>query len=111
MKFKSFKECAWPALTALALLLAANVAHAQQQKTTPDSEVTVVTLYSETRPTKGGTPNEDKPLRQPIKIVNGGVKSAGDSCWRMSDTGEVTTVPGSCYVLRSAEAGERPPAQ
>ncbi|WP_425953099.1 hypothetical protein [Ralstonia pseudosolanacearum] len=99
------------AVIACAFAAAAAAAHAQPQATAPDSAVTVVTLYSETRPAIGVMGREDKPARPPITIANGGVKSAGDTCWKLSDTGELTPVAGDCYVLRSAEPGERPPAQ
>lgn len=76
----------------------------------PDSSTTVVTLYSEVRPAPG-TPASNATAQRPIQIVNGGVKSAGDSCWKLSDKGEVITQPGDCYVLRSAQPGETPPAR
>ena len=69
--------------------------------------VTVVTLYSEPRPAPG-VPANSAAGQPPIRIVNGGVRSAGDSCWKLSDTGLITTQPGDCYVLRSAEPGEPP---
>lgn len=75
----------------------------------PDSATTVVTLYSHAQPVAGAGAGSD--AQPPIRIVNGGVKSAGDSCWKLSDAGEVITQPGDCYVLRSAAPGEKPPVQ
>ncbi|AET95516.1 hypothetical protein BSFA1_81940 (plasmid) [Burkholderia sp. SFA1] len=97
---------------ALAHLLVANIAHAEDQASAPDSSVTVVTLRSEWRPVNGAiTRNGDQPSHQPITIVDGGVKSAGHSCWKLSDTGQSVSVPGNCYMLRSAEIGETTPAR
>ncbi|QYY33700.1 hypothetical protein K2O51_31130 (plasmid) [Cupriavidus pinatubonensis] len=99
-------------LVAIAVLaLASNLASAQEQDSgKAGSKVTVVTLYSEAwvAPGMGGG---DQSSRPPIQIVNGGVKSAGGSCWELSPTGEIKTVPGECYVLRSAGPGEKPPQQ
>jgi hypothetical protein len=76
----------------------------------PAPAVTVVTLYSGTRTANAPTSASDKSSRPPIQIVDGGVKSAGASCWQMNDKGQITTVPGNCYVLRSAQPGEQPPS-
>ncbi len=80
---------------------------AAPSKDTPN--VTVVTLYSESTPAPGSLVQQSEPKRPPIQIVDGGVKSAGPSCWTLSDSGEITTVEGECYILRSAAAGEKPP--
>ena len=99
-----------PALAAFVLVTVTGTSLAQQNESAPDSAVQVVTLYSSVR--QGSeTQTADKPSPAPIKIVNGGVKSAGSSCWKLSNTGQLTTVPGDCYVLRSAEDGEHPPSQ
>lgn len=97
---------------ALAHLLVANIAHAEDQASSPDSSVTVVTLHSEWQPVNGAiTRNGNQPSHQPITIIDGGVKSAGGSCWKLSDTGQLVSVPGNCYMLRSAEIGETMPAR
>lgn len=96
-------------LMALATALVTGNSFAQRNAS-PDSAVQVVTLYSVPLPESGLRAGE-KAQQPPIKIVNGGVKSAGGSCWHLSDTGQITAVPGDCYVLRSAEVGERPPSQ
>lgn len=100
-----------PMLVALSTVLVTPIALAQP----PDEalgtrNVTVVTLYSESR--NPGTEGE-KGTRQrpPIQIVNGGVKSAGPSCWELSPSGNLVTVAGDCYILRSADPGEEPPAR
>lgn len=95
---------------AAGLLLTVAVSVHAQQDTKPDSAVTVITLYSEWRPVPGKIASMDKPASQPIKIVNGGVRNAGDTCWKLSDTGQITTVAGDCVVLRSADPGEQLPA-
>jgi hypothetical protein len=93
-----------------------DVANSQEstQPPTPDAQahpVTVVTLYSEATPRDRLSATSEKQSRPPIEIVDGGVKSAGGSCWNMDDKGRVTAAPGDCYILRSARPGERPPAQ
>ena len=92
---------------ATALLLSGACAFAQQYAGSPDSTMTVVTLYSK-RAAGAQTASDSQP---PIRIVDGGVKSAGNSCWKLSDSGQVTAQPGECYVLRSAEPGETPAFQ
>ncbi|WP_186214500.1 hypothetical protein [Burkholderia gladioli] len=99
-----------PMLMALALALVTGRSFAQQNESSPDSAVQIVTLYSVSRP-GSELQAAGKAQQPPIRIVNGGVKSAGDSCWKLSDTGQITSMPGDCYVLRSAEDGERPPSQ
>ncbi|MGA5726639.1 hypothetical protein ACPCHQ_22145 [Ralstonia thomasii] len=98
------------ALIAFGVVLASGGAHAEDTNAaSPGRSVTVVTLYSEARTPFGLTAKEPSG-RPPIQIVDGGVKSAGDSCWEMDETGQIRTVPGECYILRSAAAGEKPPA-
>lgn len=93
-----------------------HIANSQESTQLPTPEVqvhpvTVVTLYSEATPRDHLSATSVKEARPPIEIVDGGVKSAGGSCWDMDDKGRVTAAPGDCYVLRSARPGERPPAQ
>lgn len=73
--------------------------------------VTVVTLYSEVRTAAGLPSTEAKPARPPIQIVDGGVKSAGPSCWDLDASGQIVPVAGECFILRSAGPGEKPPVQ
>jgi len=94
----------------VALMLVAGCAQAEGPASAPAGHaVTTVTLYSEARvaPGIGAKPQSDRP---PIQIVDGGVKSAEGSCWEMDESGQIRTVPGDCYVLRSAP-GEKPPAR
>ncbi|MBK3780306.1 hypothetical protein G3A43_08550 [Paraburkholderia aspalathi] len=98
-------------LLALGTLMHVSADAYAQAGAAPDSSTTVVTLYSEARPAPGTPASDATAQRPPIQIVNGGVKSAGDSCWKLSETGEVITQPGDCYVLRSAKPGETPPAR
>lgn len=103
-----FRPALLAGATQLCLMTAAIAAEPPTPSAPSGSAVTVVTLYSETRPVPG-MPASSAPGQAPIRIVNGGVRSAGDSCWQLSDTGQVTTQSGECYVLRSAEPGEKPP--
>lgn len=98
---------------ATSVFLSTNVALAQSPQEAPGARpVTVVTLYSESRPAPGTVPDEGKPQRPPIQIVDGGVKSAGPSCWNLSETGQIVPVAGDCYILRSAVIpGEKPPVR
>lgn len=91
-------------------LIVATDAHAEPVSEVQDHPVTVVTLYSEVRSAPGIGPESAKVQRPPIQIVDGGVKSSGDSCWELSATGQITTVTGNCYVLRSAAPGEHIPS-
>lgn len=86
-------------------------AEGQEAPSKDSRNVTVVTLYSESTPAPGSLAQDREPRRPPIQIVDGGVKSAGPSCWTLSDSGQITTVEGECYILRSAAAGEKPPAK
>lgn len=98
-------------MVGISLAAAAEIAEAGEPASAPVAHpVTVVTLYSETRSAPGINvkPQSDRP---PIQIVDGGVKSADGSCWEMDETGQIRTVPGDCYVLRSAAPGEKPPAR
>lgn len=98
------------ALVAFGVVLASSGARAEDTNApSPGRAVTVVTLYSEAR-TPFALTAKDQPGRPPIQIVDGGVKSAGESCWEMDETGQIRTVPGECYILRSAAAGEKPSA-
>jgi hypothetical protein len=98
-------------LLAAATLMMNVSAHAQAgASNAPDSDTTVVTLYSETRSAPGAVASDASSQRPPIQIQDGGVKTADDSCWKLSDTGEIIPLPGQCYVLRSAKPGEAPPA-
>jgi hypothetical protein len=94
------------------VLLSTNIALAQSPQEAPGVHpVTVVTLYSESRPAPGTVPDEGKPKRPPIQIIDGGVKSAGPSCWNLTESGQIVPVAGDCYILRSAETGEKPPVR
>jgi len=99
-------------LAAASFLFAAAGAHAQASAPAAQvQDVTVVTLYSQTsRAPVNGLAKKDEG-RPPIQIVDGGVKSAGPSCWKLSDTGEISPTEGECYILRSAGPGEVPPAR
>lgn len=72
--------------------------------------ITVVTLYSVSQMANVPVTGSDKLSHPPIQIVNGGVKSGGASCWQLNDRGEITNMPGDCYVLRSAKRGEQMPS-
>lgn len=105
----------WSPLIAASLLLAAANAFAQAptpQGTAGERNVTVVTLYNETRTAQTALAGADKNKaeRQAIQIVDGGVKSAGPSCWALSESGQIVPQAGDCYILRSAAPGEKPPA-
>jgi hypothetical protein len=99
-------------ITVAAPIMFAASAYAEPATAPEGHPVTVVTLYSEMRPAPGAliAPKPAKPTRPPIQIVDGGVKSADGSCWTLSDSGQLTPVAGDCYVLRSAQPGERPTA-
>lgn len=113
MKFaSSFIDCS--ALVAASVLLATANASAQApapQAAPATRNVTIVTLYSETRAVPSAVFNEEKskPGRPPIQIVDGGVRSAGPSCWELSESGQIVPQAGDCYILRSAAPGEKPP--
>jgi hypothetical protein len=110
----AMKRVHLPALAALYLcsgLAYAGGAEGQEAPSKDSRNVTVVTLYSESTPAPGSLAQDREPRRPPIQIVDGGVKSAGPSCWTLSDSGQITTVEGECYILRSAAAGEKPPAK
>ena len=98
-------------LVASSAVLFTTSAQAQSPAEAPGvSNVTVVTLYSETRKSVTAL-DKGTPQRPPIQIVDGGVKSAGPSCWELSPSGKMTSVAGDCYILRSAGPGEEPPAR
>jgi hypothetical protein len=102
---------AFPLLAFATLMHVTADAWAQADTTAaPDSDRTVVTLYSAVRPgpdsVSGG---QHEPA--PIQVEGGGVKSAGDSCWKLDSTGHISTVAGDCYELRSAQPGETPPTR
>lgn len=99
------------ALIVLAQLLVAPTAQAEAPRNADRySDVTVVTLYSEYRSATGSLRADDTAVRPPIQIVDGGVKSAGPSCWYLNDSGQIVPEGGDCYVLRSAP-GEKPPVR
>lgn len=101
-----------PMLAAILPMLVSMASQAQVPQPAANAhDVTVVTLYSEFRPAPGTLRNDVKPDRPPIQIVDGGVKSAGPSCWDMDESGEIVPVAGECYVLRSAAPGEQPPVR
>lgn len=100
------------ALIVLAQLLVAPTAQAEAPRNGDrHSDVTVVTLYSEYRSATGSLRADDTAVRSPIRIVDGGVKSAGPSCWYLNDSGQIVPEGGDCYVLRSAAPGEKPPVR
>jgi len=100
------------AMAATTFLLAVTTASAQENHAVPKPhDVTVVTLYSESRPARGAMLDDDKPQRAPIQIVDGGVKSAGSSCWELNESGQIVPVAGECYILRSAAPGEKVPSR
>ncbi|CAG9236913.1 conserved exported hypothetical protein [Paraburkholderia tropica] len=73
--------------------------------------VTVITLYSETRAAPGAFPRaNDADNTPPIRVVNGGVNEPEGTCFDMDARGHITPAAGSCVVMRSADPGERPPA-
>lgn len=100
------------AMAATTFLLVVTTASAQEHQAVPKShDVTVVTLYSESRPARGAALDGDKPQRAPIQIVDGGVKSAGSSCWELNESGQIASVEGECFILRSAGPGEKVPSR
>lgn len=108
------KRAHLPALAVLCLcsgIAYAGEADGQGAPSKDTQNVTVVTLYSETISAPGPFAQERGTKRPPIQIVDGGVKSPGPSCWTLNDSGDVTPVEGECYILRSAAAGEKPPAK
>ena len=105
-------------ITSCAVLLAgilgstATASHALDlQPAANGHPVTVVTLYSEVRTGPGLSGTEAKPANPPIQIVDGGVKSAGPSCWDLDASGQIVPVAGECFILRSAGPGEKPPVR
>lgn len=107
-----FTQGSRPLFVAMLLMLVSMASQAQvPQAAAQTRDETVVTLYSESRPTAGTLRTEDKPDRPPIQIIDGGVKSAGPSCWDMDESGQIVPVAGECYVLRSAAPGEKPPVR
>lgn len=104
------KRCA--VLLAAILGFTATASHALDLQPAADGHpATVVTLYSEVRTAPGLSRTEAKPARPPIQIVDGGVRSAGPSCWDLDTSGQVVPVAGECFILRSAGQGEKPPVQ
>lgn len=100
------------AVLAAILGLTATASHALDLQPAPTAHpVTVVTLYSEVRAVPGMSGTEPKPASPPIQIVDGGVKSAGPSCWDLDASGQIVPVAGECFILRSAGPGEKPPVQ
>lgn len=99
-------------LSACAILLAICATSAQAFTLAAARPLTVITVYSEQRSTD--------PLRDqgkaaaaspPIRVVDGGVRDAGGTCFDLDEAGNITQAPGQCVVLRSAEPGERPPGR
>jgi hypothetical protein len=93
---------AFPLLAFATLMHVTADAWAQADTTAaPDSDRTVVTLYSAVRPgpdsVSGG---QHEPA--PIQVEGGGV---------LDSTGHISTVAGDCYELRSAQPGETPPTR
>jgi hypothetical protein len=110
----TMKRAHLPVLAALCLcsgLAYAGGANGQGAPSKDTQDVTVVTLYSESTPAPGSLAQESGTKQPPIQIVDGGVKSAGPSCWTLSDSGQITPVEGECYILRSAGPGEKPPTK
>ncbi|OIT13602.1 hypothetical protein BL241_03490 [Ralstonia solanacearum] len=100
------------ALIMLAQLLVAPTAQADDSRAADRrGDVTVVTLFSEYRSAAGTLHPDDTAVRPPIQIVDGGVKSAGPSCWYLTDSGQIVPEGGDCYVLRSAAPSEKPPVR
>ncbi|WP_247391795.1 hypothetical protein [Ralstonia pseudosolanacearum] len=100
------------AILAAILGLTATASHALDlQPAASVHPVTVVTLYSEVRTGPGLLGAEGKPANPPIQIVDGGVKSAGPSCWDLDASGQIVPVAGECFILRSAGPGEKPPVR
>lgn len=100
------------ALFVLAQLLVAPTVLAEDSRTADrHNDVTVITLFSEYRPAAGSLRADDAVVRPPIQIVDGGVKSAGPSCWYLTDSGQIVPEGGDCYVLRSAAPGEKVPVR
>lgn len=99
-------------LAAVLLMVAATASQAIVLHPALDShDVTVVTLYSESRPARGTLRTDGQSERPPIQIVDGGVKSAGPSCWNLVGAGQIVPVAGECFILRSAAPGEKPPVR
>ncbi|MDF6720316.1 hypothetical protein NLR06_25875, partial [Escherichia coli] len=79
---KTISNIQHAALIVLAQLLVAPTAQADDSRDADRrGDVTVVTLFSEYRSAAGTLHSDDTAVRPPIQIVDGGVKSAGPSCW------------------------------
>jgi hypothetical protein len=112
MKITKHITTRWAAILAAILGLTATASHALDlQPAASVHPVTVVTLYSEVRTGPGLSGTEAKPANPPIQIVDGGVKSAGPSCWDLDASGQIVPVAGECFILRSAGPGEKPPVR
>ncbi|MGC8213273.1 hypothetical protein [Ralstonia pseudosolanacearum] len=109
---KTISHIQHAALILLAQLLVAPTTQADDSRAEDrHSDVTVVTLFSEYRSAAGTLHAGNTAVRPPIQIVDGGVKSAGPSCWYLTDSGQIVHEGGDCYVLRSAAPGEKPPVR
>ncbi|MDO3615398.1 hypothetical protein Q3O97_06030 [Ralstonia pseudosolanacearum] len=109
---KTILNIHYAALFVLAQLLVAPTVQAEEPRSADrKSDVTVVTLFSEYRSAAGSMRTDDPAVRPPIQIVDGGVKSAGPSCWYLTDSGQIVPEGGDCYVLRSAAPGEKLPVR
>lgn len=98
-------------LSACVILLATFTTSAQAFTLAGGRPITVITVYSEQRSTDPLRDQGKADAKPPIRIVDGGVRDAGGTCFDLDESGNISQVPGQCVVLRSAEPGERPPGR
>lgn len=98
-------------LSACVILLAAFGTNAQAFTLAAARPITVITVYSEQRSTDPLRDQGKADAKPPIRIVDGGVRDAGGTCFDLDESGNISQAPGQCVVLRSAEPGERPPGR
>lgn len=66
--------------------------------------VTVITLASKTIPGSGLAATTRQVVAQPIRVVDGGVKTPDGTCFDLDAQGNVKPVSGDCVVLRSVDS-------
>ncbi|MGF6996861.1 hypothetical protein [Paraburkholderia sp. GAS32] len=66
--------------------------------------VTVITLSSTTLPGTGLAATTRPVVAQPIRVVDGGVKTPDGTCFDLDAQGNVKPLSGNCVVLRSVDS-------
>lgn len=66
--------------------------------------VAVITLSSTTLPGTGLATTTRPVVAQPIRVVDGGVKTPDGTCFDLDAQGNVKPLSGNCVVLRSVDS-------